>query len=37
MEFNMPTILKLEDTAFKQGMIPQRVPLEKAWVDPLKV
>jgi 4,5-dihydroxyphthalate decarboxylase len=37
MEFNMPTILKLEDTAFKQGMIPERVPLEKAWVDPLKI
>ncbi len=37
MEFNMPTILKLEDTAFKQGMIPERVPLERAWVDPLKI
>jgi 4,5-dihydroxyphthalate decarboxylase len=37
MEFNMPTILKLEDTAWKQGMIPRRVPLEQAWVDPFKM
>ncbi|MDB5507635.1 MAG: hypothetical protein JWL93_104 [Hyphomicrobiales bacterium] len=37
MEANLPTILKLEDTAWKQGLIPQRVALENAWVDPLKV
>ena len=37
MDFNMPTILKLEDTAWKQGMIPRRVPLEQAWVDPFKI
>ncbi|MDB5649319.1 MAG: transporter, phosphonate, periplasmic substrate-binding family protein [Hyphomicrobiales bacterium] len=37
MEANLPTILKLEDTAWKQGLIPQRVALEDAWIDPLKV
>jgi 4,5-dihydroxyphthalate decarboxylase len=34
MEPNMPTILALEDTAFKQKLIPERIPLERAWVDP---
>ena len=37
MEANLPTILKLEDTAFKQRMIPRRVPLEQAFFDPLKI
>lgn len=37
MEANLPTILKLEDTAFKQRMIPRRVPLEQAFFDPLKL
>ena len=37
MDANMPTIRALEDTAFKQKLIPERVPLERAWVDPLKV
>ena len=36
MEANMPTIRALEDTAFKQKLIPERVPLARAWVDPLK-
>ena len=36
MEANMATIRALEDTAFKQGLIPQRVPLARAWVDPSK-
>ena len=37
MEINMPTIRALEDTAFKQKLIPERLPLERCWVDPLKV
>jgi 4,5-dihydroxyphthalate decarboxylase len=37
MEANLPTILKLEDTAFKQQMIPRRVPLDQAFFDPMKV
>lgn len=31
---NMPTIRALEDTAFKQKLIPERMPLKRAWVDP---
>ena len=36
MEANMATIRALEDTAFKQKLIPARVPIERAWVDPMK-
>lgn len=34
---NMATIRALEDTAFRQGLIPERLPMARAWVDPLKV
>ncbi len=37
MEANMPTINALEDTAFKQKLIPERMPLARAWFDPMKV
>ncbi len=37
MEENLPTILSLEETAWKQKLIPQRLPLEHAFVDPLKI
>jgi 4,5-dihydroxyphthalate decarboxylase len=34
MEANLPTIRKLEDTAFKQQLIPQRLPIERSFIDP---
>lgn len=34
MEANLPTILKLEDTAFRQQLIPARLPIERSFVDP---
>lgn len=34
MAANMPTIRALEDTAFKQGLLPARLPLERAFFDP---
>lgn len=34
MAANMPTIRALEETAFKQRLIPERLPLARAWVDP---
>jgi len=37
MDANLPTILKLEDTAYKQKLIPQHVPIEHSFVDPLKL
>ncbi len=37
MEANMPTIRALEDTAFKQKLIPERLPLARAFVDPFKI
>ena len=36
MAENLPTILALEETAWKQKLIPERLPLERAFVDPLK-
>ena len=36
MESNMPTILALEATAHKQRLIPERMPLARAWIDPEK-
>ena len=36
MAANMPTILALEDTAFKQGLSPRRMMVEELFVDPLK-
>jgi 4,5-dihydroxyphthalate decarboxylase len=36
MVANMPTILALEDTAFKQGLSPRRMMVEELFVDPLK-
>jgi 4,5-dihydroxyphthalate decarboxylase len=36
MEANMPTILKLEDTAFKQKLTPRRMTIEELFVDPNK-
>ena len=37
MDANMPTIRALEQIVFDQGMLPTRVPVERAFVDPLKV
>jgi 4,5-dihydroxyphthalate decarboxylase len=34
MEANLPTIQKLEDTAFKQGLTPKRMSMEELFVDP---
>jgi 4,5-dihydroxyphthalate decarboxylase len=37
IEANLATIRKLEDTAFRQQLIPHRLPIERTFVDPLKV
>ena len=37
MEANLPTIHALEDTAFKQKLIPRRMPVEQTFFDPMKV
>jgi 4,5-dihydroxyphthalate decarboxylase len=34
MKANMPTIRALEDMAFKQNLIPARLPIERTFVDP---
>ena len=34
---NIATITALEDTAFKQRLITRRIPIESAWVDPMRV
>ena len=36
MESNMATIIALEAAAYKQRLIPERIPLARAWVDPEK-
>lgn len=37
IEANLKTILALEDTAFKQGLTPQRMALDELFVDPEKL
>jgi 4,5-dihydroxyphthalate decarboxylase len=34
LKANLTTIRALEEYAFRQGLIPQRIPIEKAFVDP---
>ncbi len=34
MKANLPTISALEDTAFKQNLIPARLPIERTFFDP---
>ena len=37
MELNMPTIRALEDTAFKQQLVPKRMTIDELFVDPFKI
>ena len=37
MEANMPTIRALEDTAFKQQLVPKRMTIDQLFVDPFKI
>ena len=37
MEVNMPTIRALEDTAFKQQLVPKRMTIDQLFVDPFKI
>lgn len=37
IEANLATILKLEDTAFKQGLTPRRMSMDELFVDPDKI
>ena len=37
MEANMPTIRALEDTAFKQQLVPKRLTTDQLFVDPFKI
>jgi hypothetical protein len=34
MALNMPTIKALQRTAHRQGLTPQLLPIERAFVDP---
>jgi 4,5-dihydroxyphthalate decarboxylase len=37
MAANMPTIRALEDTAFKQQLVPRRMSVDELFVDPFKI
>jgi 4,5-dihydroxyphthalate decarboxylase len=37
MQANLPTIMKLEETAFKQNLTPRRMAIDEIFVDPEKM